>query len=480
MPIQIWDRDGDFLGALQQWHTFTTEHFLSEAGVMDIEAPYSTWRALIAKDMRQALVEVTGPAGERVMRGRWTGRGDEPEAPAGMVGSCADLLEELRLPCIPPEYYVTHHLVLDALAAVLAMSGTDWALGDVSLAADNTVSANLAGMSCLEAFIELCEQSGNYFRTDGWNRLLDVFTDPFPGVVAYLVCANPDDALPPGRGRVETLRPDVDSADVLMAVWPEGGNYQTADDEDEVLRPTGEETLPAGFSFDSIGGQIAVANDAVEQGLVRVADFRRIQALSNVNLSASGFVESSSPGVITSEALRRPNDDVWSGGTLEISESEFPVGGHSGATIVGTWTQAFARRTLFNVRKAFPENAQALGEARQDLVNAACGLLRERQSDALEIEAGVVGLGGGLVRPGDTVRLECLGHIETHDALTGETARYIWDEFRGDLVVVSVTTESWGTKLRHTFSLSDRLRLLPTTTGLREMRSLAPPPRTRP
>lgn len=474
MPVQIWNRDGDFLGGLQQRHTFTAEHFLSEAGNITIEAPYSAWRELISGDMRHALVEVTGPAGERVLRGRWLSRGDEPEAPATMVGYCADLLEELRLPCIAPEYYVTHHPVINALRELFSMSGTDWVLGDTSRAANTAVSANLAGTSYLEAIIELCMQSGNYFRHDGWNRELDVFMAPFPQVVAYLVCANPSDELPSGRGRVETLRPDEDGADVLMAVWPEGGNYRTAEAEDRVLRPSGTEDLPAGFTFRSMGGQIAIANDAVEQGLVRVADFHRIQALSNLVLSASGYVESSIPGSITSEALRRPEGDFWRDGVLEIAGQEHEIAYHGGEMISGGWGQAFLVGVPFTVRKSFPEDKDALEETRQDLVDAACGLLRERQDTAFEIEVGVSGLGGGLVKPGDTVRLECLGHVKLYDALTGEVSGYVWDDFRGDHVVISAATELRGTGLFHTFSLSDRLRLLPTTTGLREVLSLSP------
>ena len=475
MPIQIWNRGGDFLGGLQQRHSFVTEHFLSEAGSIEIEAPYSTWRDLISGDMRHALVEVTGPNGERVLRGRWLSRGDEPEAPAAMVGYCADLLEELRLPCIAPEYYVAHHSILAVLAELLSLSDTGWVLGDTGLAADIEVSANLAGMSFLEAIIDLCQQSGNHFRYDGWNRVLDVFAEPFPDVAAYLVCANPDDALPPGRGRVEMLRPDMEGAEVLRAVWPEGGNYKTDKDEDKTLRPLGTEELPEGFSFESVGGQIAIANDAVDYGLARVADFHRIQPLSNVGVDASGFVEMSGVGSITSEALRRPEGSFWLDGILEVGGQEYEILHHGAEMISGGWNQAFPAGTPFSVRKSFPGDAGAVEEARQDLVNAACGLLTERQDDAFEINVSVTGLGAGLVKPGDTVRLECVGHVKLFDALTGEVGEHLWDGFRGDLVVISVGVEVRGTQLLHTFDLSDRLRLLPTDTGLREMRVLSPP-----
>ena len=476
MAVQIWSRAGEFLGALQAQCTWNLETFLSEAGTLEVSAPYAEWRAVFARpmaDVQHGRVEVTGPRGERLLRGVWLERGDDELQPGVMTVAGSDLLEELRMPALPPEYYLTHHPALSALAAILRYADTDWVLGDVALANDAEVSVDLGGMSCLEAIIEICQESGNHFRHDGWERLLDVFSEPF-AVAAYLVCAEPDDELLAAAvGLVEELKPHCNAGEILKAVWPEGAHYRAGDDRDEVLRPQGTEDLPTGFSFQSIGGFLAVRNDAVGYGLVRAADFSRIEALSNVDVSASGEAEGGGAGSIVCEALRRPDDGFWAGGIVELAGQEYAVTSHSGATITGAWP-AQPAGAPFTVRKVFEEDAGALDDARQSLVNAACSLLLEQSAAAHEIEVRVSGLAGGLVQPGDRVFLQAVGHVKLWDEMTGEREEHTWTGTHGEMVVSSVGMELEAGRLIHTFTLADRLVVPPTKAGLREMRSLSP------
>lgn len=480
MAFQVYAADGSYIGGIETPGLQRTTHALSQAGTFEVSAPYTVWRALMdLPDFGSYYVALIGPHGEELLVGRWLNRSDDLDAPGNMLARGNDLLEELRREELPLGYYVTTQPVLSVLADLLSFSGTGWSLGDTSAASNGNVSANLEGDTYLAAAVSLCSMTGNYFRARN-NRTIDVFAvPPNSEPVATLVCAVPDDELPPTFGRVVEPKVDVDASEVLRAVFPEGGTYNKEDEGTDSLRPVGDETLPDGFSFQRIGGALAIVNDAVVQGLLRSARFDAIEPLSNTEASASGTVEASGPGYVTCEALRRPNNNFWVGGVLKLGEgAEYPVTGHSGDTVTGSWG-TLAVGSGFSVRRKFEYDPDEVAAARQTLVDAAVGHLKAHDSYEFQLTLAVHNLRGVIPCPGDVVRLECLGYAALEDALTAERSVFTWDDFAGDLVVISVSTEAYGEEIVFLLDLSNELRLLPTDEGLREIQEMQQPQRLR-
>ena len=415
-------------------------------------------------------VRLYGADGAQLMHGIWLTRDDDTGVPGVMEMQGNDLLEELRWPCLAPDFYISHYPVLDAISWLLTQSGTEWVIGDTSNAVDTDVSVNLGGKSYLEAVLELAELSGNYLRHDGVTRSLDVLAEPFE-TAAYLRGMEADDeALPAKSGRiVSPISLTIDAGSVLRAVYPQGGSIIDEDGNETVVRPLGNETLPVGFSFGRLNGQIAILNDSVITGLIRVAEYSLIEPLSNRTVTVSGNVETGGIGYLRCEALRRPNDGFWSGATIELADVEYTISTHSGDAITGDWP-AVAVSDEFNVKHEFEFDAAAEAGARQDLVYAACGLLRSSAEPAQQLSVNVEGL-NATVKPGDTVRLEWVATVETRNAITDELERYLLESFYGDMVVSSVSMLV-GTKTIHTLNLVRSLELLPTESGVREMRVL--------
>ena len=471
MTVQVWDNsDADFLGRLAESVGITVELSLSEAGTFSAVAPYGAWRELMGIVPNFQHVRRYGADGTELMHGIWVTRDDDTGIPGQMDRRGNDLLEELREPCLAPDFYISHYPVVQAITWLLAQSGTDWEVGETSTAIPAYVSANLGGRSYLEAILELAEMSGNYVRHDGINRLLDVFAEPY-AAVAYLRGMEADDeSLPAGSGRIiSPIALMVDTGEVLRGVYPQGGSVIDEDGNESVLRPIGEELLPAGFTFSRLGGQVAIINGSVSKGLIRLAEYPLIEPLSNRTISVNGSVEAGGAGYIISEALRRPNDGFWTGGTAEIADVEYVVGSHSGDRISGDWGAATVG-SPFTVKRSFEYDLTAENETRQDLVDAATGLLRAKAAPSQQWSVTVESL-NATVKPGDKVRLEWVATVETMNAITDELERYLLESFYGDLVVAGVTAMV-GPKTLHKLDLVRSLSLLPTETGIREMRLL--------
>lgn len=471
MTVQVWDNvDTDFLGRLAEAVSITVELSLSEAGTFSAVAPYGAWRELMEIVPNFQHVRLYGADGTELMHGIWVTRDDDTGIPGQMDMRGNDLLEELREPCLPPDFYISHYPVVEGITWLLAQSGTDWVIGDTTTAIAADVSANLSGRSYLEAVLELAELSGNYIRHDGLTRSLDVFADPY-AVVAYLRGIEADDvALPSGSGRiVSPISLMVDTGDVLRGVYPQGGSVIDEDGNESVLRPTGEETLTAGLSFSRLRGQVTILNDSVSKGLIRLAEYSPIEPLSNRTISVSGNVEVGGTGFLRSEALRRPNDGFWTGGTVEIADVEYLVSSHTGASISGSWP-AVAVGVPFDVKRSFEYDLDAENDARQDLVDAASGLLRSKAEPSQQLSVTLEGL-NATVKPGDQVRLEWVATVETMNIITDELERYLLESFYGELVVAGVTAMV-GPKTLHKLDLVRSLELLPTETGIREMQHL--------
>lgn len=469
MTVQVWDNQDDaFLGRLTYHREITTELMLSEAGRFSASAPYTEWRDLMEITPNFQYVRLYGVDGTELMCGIWLTRDDDTAGHLEMGG--VDLLEELRAPCLPPDFYISHYPAVDAISWLLEQSGTDWEIGDTTLAAAGYVSVNLGGESYLSAVLEIAELSGNYVRHNGISRSLDVFATPFPVVATVMGMLSDDEELPAATGRiVQAPSLTIDTGEVLRGVYPQGGSIIDADGNERVLRPGGSEDLPTGFSFSRVGGQVAIVNDTVTVGLWRIAEYALIEPLSNRTVTASGEIEASGNNFITCEALRRPNDGFWRGGVLTVADTEYDIATHSGATVTGGWgTQPVG--APFSVERVFEHDAGVEDEARQDLVDAAVGFLSANGEVAQQLSLAVEGLQA--IRPGDQVRLEWIATVETQDLATDELTRYILDSFRGDLVVSSVSV-SVGAKTLHTLELVKDLQLIPTESGLREIQELA-------
>lgn len=477
MPVQIYNADGDFVGAIERPRSYTCALALSEAGSLEVSAPYVEWRDLFTiEDFSSHIVEIIGPAGEEVLRGRWLVSGHTPLDPGQLAVEGTDLLEELRTSVLPPDYVVSYVPLLTLLTVLLESSDSDWVLGDTSRALNSYVTEDFSGMTYLEAVLEACRVTGNYCRHDGWNRTLDVFTTAFTDYAAYLVAAQPDDpdaagvgGLPSKYGLIEGQpQVDVDASEVLRAVFAQGASFLDETNKEQLLTPTGEETLPAGFSFETLQGQMAIVNDAVTTGLLRVAEFALIRPLSNTDITAQGEVQASGPNWIESNTLRRPNDGFWDGSTLNVQDLEYTVGGHSGRRITGNWG-TLAVGTEFAVVQSFDYDADAIEQARQSLVNAAVGRLKAHGDLSYELSLAVTGLKGTTVLPGDTVRLDVVGNVELYDALTAIRKHHVWSGAHADMVVVRVQKTLRGSEIAYRFDLANALGLLPTEEGLREI-----------
>jgi hypothetical protein len=472
MTVQVWGPDGaTFLGRLLGFSEITCELSLSEAGTFTASAPYAGWCELLTYEPGFHQVRCYATNGDEVLRGIWLTRDDNLAVPGEMAMAGNDLLEELRAPCLPPDFYVTNYPALEAVYWLLEQSGTAWELGDTGRASAGNVSANLGGQSYLEAVLQIAELSGNYIRHNGVDRLLDVLAEPYT-VLAYLRGLEADDEeLPVNAGRVvPPISLTVDTGEVLQAVYASGGSVMDKDGNEDALRPKGNEDLPAGFSFTRIRGQVAIVNDSVLVGLIRPRDYPEIEPLSNRTVSVSGAVESTGAGAITCESLRRPNDNFWGGGALEINDTEYAVNYSSGPTIGGSWTATFALGTSFSVKRVFPYDAVAEDDARQDLVNAAVGYLKANSRPAQQLSVTVHGLRQRLA-PGDKVRLEWVAGLDTRNVITDEIEKHLLESFYGELVVSSVQTVI-REQTSHVLGLVRDLSLLPTDTGVREMRNL--------
>ena len=474
MTVQIWSADGEtFYGRLTYYSEITTELVLSEAGEFSASAPYGAWRDLMELIPSSNHVRLYAADGTELMRGKWLTRDDDPGLPGSMRMSGLDLLAELRVPCLPPDFYISNYDVVSAITWLLDDSGTGWAIGDTSNAVAGYVSVNLGGKSILEAILELAETTGNYVRHDGLTRSLDVFGSAFD-LTAYLYGVCPDDeAMPVNAGRVvPPVSLTMDAGDIVGIVYPQGGSVIDKSGNESKLYPDGTEELPSGFSFSLLRGQWAIVNDAVSAGLVRIAEFDMIEPLSNRQMTASGSIESTGNGHITSESLRRPNDGFWTGGIITVGAVGYPITNHSGSTISGAWG-TLAVGGGFVVTQSFEYSASAEADARQSLVDAACGLLRARAAASQQLSIAVEGL-VTRVKPGDTIELAWVATVETEDIITDELERFILTEFNGELIVASVTTGVAENTIT-TLGLVKSLELLPTQTGVREMRYLAMP-----
>lgn len=472
MTVQVWDHEDDaFLGRLTYHREISVELVLSAAGHFSASAPYGQWRSLMEVTPGFQYVRLYGADGTELMHGLWLTRDDDTGVPGHLEMGGADLLEELRAPCLPPDFYISHYPAVDAISWLLAQSGTDWEVGDTSLAAVGYVSVNLGGETYLSAILEIAEVSGNYVRHNGLTRSLDIFATPHPVVATILGMLPDDQELAAATGRIiDAPSLTVDTGEVLQAVYPQGGSIIDEDGNEEALRPTGFEDLPTGFVFSRAGGQVAVVNDTVTIGLWRIAEYPLIEPLSNRAITASGDIDATGNNWITCEALRRPNDGFWTGGTLVIGEEEYGIATHSGATVTGDWgSQAVG--APFSVERLFEYDADAEDEARQDLVDAAVGFLSANSEAAQQLSVTIEGLQGVTLRPGDQVRLEWIATVETQDLTTDELTRYIYNSFRGDLVISSVRV-SVGAKTQHTLGLVKELQLIPTESGLREIQQL--------
>lgn len=472
MTVQVWDNQDDaFLGRLTKYREITTELMLSEAGQFSASAPYAEWRELMEITPNFQYVRLYGADGTELMRGIWLTRDDDTGVPGHLEMGGVDLLEELRAPCLPPDFYISHYPAVDAISWLLEQSGTDWEIGDTTLAAVGYVSVNLGGETYLSAVLEVAELSGNYVRHNGITRSLDVFATAFPVVATILGMLTDDEELPTATGRIiQAPSLTVDTGEVLLGIYPQGGSVIDRDGNESTLRPTGQEDLVAGLSFSRVGGQVAIVNDAVSNGVWRIAEYTSIEPLSNRSITASGEIEASGNNWITCEALRRPNNDFWRGGTLTVAEVEYDIATHSGATVTGAWGIQPVGAS-FSVERSFEYDEDAEDEARQDLVDAASGLLIANAEPSQQLSVTVEGLQGVRVRPGDQVRLEWVATVETQDLATDELTRYLLDSFRGDLVVASVSAQV-GAKTQHTFELAKTLQLIPSESGLREIQNL--------
>jgi hypothetical protein len=282
---------------------------------------------------------------------------------------------------------------------------------------------------------------------------------------------NEDEELPANVGRVvPPISLTVDTGEVLQAVYPSGGSVIDADGNESVLRPLGTEDLPAGFTFARVRGQVTIVNDSVAVGLIRPADYPMIEPLSNRTVSVSGDVESSGLGSITCESLRRPNENFWAGSAVEVNDVEYLVTHSSGPTIMGSWASTFAVGTPFSVKREFPYDADAEDTARQDLANAAVGCLKANARAAQQLSVTVEGLQQRLA-PGDRVRLEWVAALDIRNVITDEVERHLLESFYGQLVVSTVQTVIQE-KTSHVLGLVRDLSLLPTDSGVREMRTI--------
>jgi len=473
MTVQIWNNEDDaFLGRLTYYREITIQLILSEAGQFSASAPYAEWRDIMEITPNFQYVRLYGADGTELMRGIWLTRDDDTGIPGHLEMGGVDLLEELRAPCLPPDFYISHYPIVDAISWLLEQSGTDWEIGDTTLAAVGYVSVNLSGESYLSAILEIAGLSGNYVRHNGIDRSLDVFATPFPVAATILGMLSDDEDLPVATGRiVQAPSLTIDTGEVLRGVYPQGGSIIDEDGNERTLRPKGVEDLPAGFSFSRVGGQVAIVNDAVTKGLWRIAEYSLIEPLSNRAVTASGDIEAGGNNWITCEALRRPNNSFWTGGVLTVADTEYDVVTHSGPTVTGGWgTQPIG--APFSVERVFEHDADAEDDARQDLVDAAVGFLSANGEVAQQLSVTVEGLQGVTIRPGDQVRLEWIATVETQDLITDELTRYILDSFRGDLVVCSVSVSA-GAKTQHTLELVKDLQLIPTESGLREIQELS-------
>jgi len=471
VPIAFYDRDDQIAGTLENLQQLSVSLRLNEAGQVTALAPYAVWRDQLPADFRMYLLVPTGPGSVQLPHGRWLTCGHSEEIPHSAAASGHDLLEELREGSLPEGYYVSYRPVLDVIEAILVRSGTDWVLGDVSTASDADISVDLRTKTYLGAIVELCTMTGNYFRHDGVSRELDILTEPLStDPVATCVSADADlEYLPATYGYIQSLQGDIDTSEVLRAAYPEGGEYVREDGSSEVLRPTGEEELPVGFSFQRLGGGLAIVNTAIDSGLIRNVTFSAISPLTNTEISVSGEVEGGGLGTIICEALNRPNNDFWAESVLSVGdELEFNVYSNDGPRISGDWTTTYPVGQAFSVTKSFDHDPDAIAEAQQTLVDAVVGRLQACATAAFQVVVEVRGL-PTFPLPGQYVRVECASHVEFQDALTMYRRLYSFEPLTDNFVVTSVDMDVRPEGILYKLELSDRLRLLPTEEGVREL-----------
>jgi hypothetical protein len=445
---------------------------LNAAGAIEINAPYQAWRFLMQLDPNFHRLLIVDYNGNELMDGYWHTRDDSP-MPGEMTigGSC--IMDELRIAAVPRNYAFTNWPVSSVLAALLELA-PDWSLGDTSLLNNVYATHNFSSASVLEAMIEVCESSGNFMRCDGINRSIDVLGEMPSERVAHFVYATPtvEWEFASDVGRVTEISVTEDAGNIYRGVSPMGANYSDDEDQERDLTIVGKETLPAGFSFEQVYGQLCIVNEAVDYGLVRSLEFRTIEALSNTDMDTDGTVESSGPNYIRSDALRRPDPSFWTGAVAEFSDSEveYHVISHANDRITGSWG-TIAVGTPFQVRKEFDVDDEAIADARQALADAAVAFLGRNASPRLTVNVTVSGLGSMLL-PGQLVHLECIAHADDRDKVTDMISRYVWDSFSGDLVVISATANFEQSEMSYTFDLSNQLSEEVSQSGLYELRRI--------
>jgi len=471
MPVQVWDRTGtDFYGqsvALEG----TVSKALNAAAEIAVSAPYHRWRELMEISPNFHQLIVTGPAGEDLATGYWHTRDDDPLVPGNMAVGGSGLLDELRAAALPQAYTFTNWSVLLAIQEALGFA-TGWSLGDTSLASDLYVTAAFGGESVLEGIISLCEMTGNFLVCDSRARSIDILASLPDIISAHIVHTAPSDSLPSGVGRIIGLTVTEDCGETFRGVAPFGSTYRDEQDRELDLAPLGSEDLPAGFSFESVGGQLYIVNDAVSYGLVRQLQFGAVSALSNTDASASGVVEDAGLGWIESDAVRRPDPTFWVGGTVKFGDVEYPVTGQAGSKIYGGFG-AQGIGSAFSLRKEFVYDTGALDDARATLVSAAVAFLRNNATAKMTVTATVSGL-DTMPLPGQMIHVECIAQATDRDVLTDVTSRFLWQGFYGDLVVIACTAQLGQSSVTYEMDLSNSLGAEVSDTGLYEMRSLTP------
>ena len=443
------------------------------------------------------MAHVRDQQGRLRMQGRLT---IQPSGDDRYMVVVSDLLDELRLICLPPQLFL-NGLVVDILTSILSymppsnrrmdlayptstvLVGERWILADTKDAVNAWTTIDAGRMSCMEALLSVCEATGNNIclSPDG-SRSIRVYAEPVGEPVANLVQGGLH-ARQPARYTMTLIgQPGmvVEDETVIAGVIPEGGSYTTEDNINRVLRLTGDEYVPSGYRLENLNGYWGVfsesmvgtpANATLPKGQIRCEAFGNITPVVNTYESISAVVEETSDIVIRSAALAGYAPNHWKDGVASFGEQEAGIVASGGNSITLASPLSAMVGDIISIEVFREWRADIVADSQQSLAGASVALLENSQKVLISWQVRIRNSDIAL-SPGDYVRLIYSGGVQVQ-GWQGSTVRFLPTVNLSQVFVISgieIMQENGEEYLDLT--LTERLWRFPSGSGLRELMAL--------
>lgn len=398
--------------------------------------------------------------------------------------TAVDLSEELRLIPLPPVAILNGYVATifpKILSYAPAVNGIRWAMGDISKAINSWTMIDASKLSCFEAMVTLCDQTGNWFRFR--NRLVDLYAEPLQETPSLFIfqgnplARKPTDASPTsqivGQLSIETV-----SDQIYAGVFPEGSSYQDNTNMSRVLRLSGSENVPDGYILANLWGYWGVFDQektgpsplsVLPLGLVRSEVFSSIYPIINMDESVDGVVEKMAGSTVTAAAFDGFESDHWKTAKATSGNYETTVTGSHDDQVTLASVLPLTIGDHLNLSVFRPWSLPGLIEAQQSLATAAVAFLRDRRDAQILIRA-TVAPSDTVLLPGDKLHLRYAGGV----TLTYRSQeRYVEAiKIAGEYAISNVTLSLDQGIETETYAMSSNLWRWPSASGLREIMSV--------